>query len=87
MGALWQTDSTQAAVPTDSTDEPPLPQKPRKPRFAWRLLWLLLLMGVLALAYAASREMRTSTWQARELSRFAATLYYQVRPGPSDAIV
>ncbi|MCF4978886.1 glycosyl transferase family 51 [Pseudomonas gessardii] len=87
MGALWQTDSTQAAVPTDSTDEPPLPQNPRKPRFAWRLLWLLLLMGVLALAYAASREMRTSTWQARELSRFAATLTYQVRPGPSDAIV
>jgi membrane peptidoglycan carboxypeptidase len=87
MGALWQTDSTKAAVPTDSADEPPLPQKPRKRRFIWRMFWLLLVMGLIALGYAASREMRTSQWQAREFSRVAATLTYDLQPGPSDAIV
>ncbi|QJI30809.1 penicillin-binding protein [Pseudomonas sp. ADAK18] len=87
MGALWQTDSTKATVPTDSADEPPLPQKPRKRRFIWRMFWLLLVMGLIALGYAASREMRTSQWQAREFSRVAATLTYDLQPGPSDAIV
>lgn len=87
MGVLWQTDSTQAAVPTDSADEPPLPQKTRPRRFGWRMFWLLLVMLLIGLAYAASREMRTSKWQAREFSRIAATLSYQVQPGPSAAIV
>ena len=87
MGALWQTNSTKAAVPTASTDEQPPPQKPRKRRYAWRMLWLLLVMGLIALGFAASREVRTSKWQAREFSRLAATLTYSVQPGPSDAIV
>ncbi|MFC6297757.1 glycosyl transferase family 51 [Pseudomonas sp. CCM 7893] len=87
MGALWQTNSTKAAVPTDSTDEQPLPQKPRKRRFVWRMFWLLLVMGLIALGYAASREMRTSKWQAREFSRLAETLTYKVQPGPSNAMV
>jgi hypothetical protein len=87
MGASWQTNSAKAAVPTDSPDEQPPPQKPRKRRYAWRMLWLLLVMGLIALGFAASREMRTSKWQAREFSRLAATLTYSVQPGPSDAIV
>ncbi len=87
MGALWQTNSTKAAVPTDSADEQPLPQKPRKRRFVWRMFWLLLVMGLIALGYAASREMRTSKWQAREFSRLAETLTYKVQPGPSNAMV
>lgn len=82
MGALWQTNSTKAAVPTASTDEQPPPQKPRKRRYAWRMLWLLLVMGLIALGFAASREVRTSKWQAREFSRLAATLTYSVQPGP-----
>jgi len=87
MGALWQTNSTKAAVPTDSADEQPLPQKPRKRRFVWRMFWLLLVMGLIALGYGASREMHTSKWQAREFSRLAETLTYKVQPGPSDAMV
>lgn len=44
-------------------------------------------MALVALGFAASKEMRTSKLQARELSRFAADLNYSMAPGPSDAIV
>ena len=87
MGALWQTGSTKTAVPTDSTGEQPLPQSPRQRWLGWRLLWLLLVIGLIALGFAASREMRASKWQAREFSRVAAKLTYDLQPGPSDAIV
>ena len=87
MGALWQTDSTKAAGPADNLDEQPLPQGPRKRRYGWRMIWLLLVIGLIAAGFAANREMRTSYWQARELSRLAKTLNYQVQPGASDAIV
>nr|WP_315417528.1 transglycosylase domain-containing protein [uncultured Pseudomonas sp.] len=87
MGALWQTDSTQAAVPTDSADEQPLPRRPRRPAYRWRLVWLLLVIGLIAAGFAAQREMRTAHWQARELSRLAGTLGYTLQAGASDAIV
>ncbi|WP_431701874.1 transglycosylase domain-containing protein [Pseudomonas sp. BR20] len=87
MGALWQTDSTEAAAPTDSMDEQPLPRRPRKPLYRWRMVWLLLVIGLIAAGFAAQREMRTSHWQARELSRLAATLTYTLEPGPSEALV
>ncbi|WP_314385354.1 transglycosylase domain-containing protein [Pseudomonas brenneri] len=87
MGALWQTDSTKAAGPADNLDEQPLPQAPSKRRYRWRMIWLLLVIGLIAAVVAANREMRTSYWQARELSRLAKTLSYQVQPGASDAIV
>ncbi|KMT57575.1 transglycosylase domain-containing protein [Pseudomonas fildesensis] len=87
MGALWQTDSKQAAVPTDSVDQPPLPQKPRSRRLWWRLVWLVLLIALVALGWAASQEMRTSRLQAKHLSPFAASLSYRVEPGASDAMV
>ncbi|MFP3541372.1 hypothetical protein, partial [Pseudomonas sp. SIMBA_044] len=35
---------------------------------------------------AAAKEMRTSKFQAREVSKFAASLSYSLEPGPSDAI-
>jgi len=87
MGALWHTDSPPAAVATDSAVEPPLPEKPRKPRYAWRMFWLLLLIGSVIAGVAARREILTSHWQARTFSRLAQTLTYDVQPGPSDAIV
>ncbi len=87
MGALWQTDSNKAAVPTDSPDQPPLPQSPRSRKLWWRLVWLILLLAVVALAWAASKEMRTSRLQAEHLSPFAASLSYQVEPGASAAII
>nr|BFE94572.1 hypothetical protein GCM10020185_51080 [Pseudomonas brassicacearum subsp. brassicacearum] len=36
---------------------------------------------------AVAKEMRTSRFQAREISKYAASLSYAVQPGPSDAIV
>lgn len=51
------------------------------------MVWLLLVIGLIAAGFAAQREMRTSHWQARELSRLAATLTYTLEPGPSDALV
>ncbi|MFD2245096.1 transglycosylase domain-containing protein [Pontibacter ruber] len=46
---------------------------------------LLLLLG--AAIAAVIHEARTSEWQARKISRYAATLTYQLDAGPSDAIV
>ncbi|WP_097304905.1 transglycosylase domain-containing protein [Pseudomonas chlororaphis] len=87
MGALRQTDSSKKVVPTDRVEEAPIPEKSHSSRLWWRLFWLLLLMALVALGFAASKEMRTSKLQARELSRFAADLNYSMAPGPSDAIV
>jgi membrane peptidoglycan carboxypeptidase len=87
MGALWQTDSKHAVVPTDSVDQQPLPQSPRSRRRWWHLWWLVVLIALVALGFAAAREIRTSRLQAEHLSPFAASLGYTVKPGPSDAIV
>lgn len=86
MGALRQTDSSTTVVPTDNVDEAPLPKKPRLRRYWWRMFWLLLLITLIALGFAASKEMRTSKLQAREFSKFAASLSYSMQPGPSDSI-
>ena len=87
MGALWQTDSKPAVVQTDSADPPPLPQSPRSRRLWWRLMGLVLVLALVALGWAASREIRTSRLQAEHLSPFAASLSYRVEPGASDAMV
>ena len=88
MGALWQTDSSKNVVPTERVDEAPLPEKPRRSRVrhGWKAFFLLLLIILVALGLAAVREMRTSKFQSREASKFAATLTYELQPGPSDAI-
>ncbi|MHC8373539.1 transglycosylase domain-containing protein [Pseudomonas sp. MDT1-85] len=86
MGALWQTDSSKTVVPTERVDEAPLPEKPRRSRHGWGAFWLLLLIIVIVLGLAAAKEMRTAKFQAREISRYAASLKYELQPGPSDAI-
>ncbi|WP_454836080.1 transglycosylase domain-containing protein [Pseudomonas lini] len=86
MGALWQTDSSETVVPTESVDEAPLPEKPRRSRHGWGAFWLLLLIILIVLGLAAAKEMRTSKFQAREISKYAASLKYELQPGPSDAI-
>ncbi|MCP1520316.1 membrane peptidoglycan carboxypeptidase [Pseudomonas migulae] len=45
-----------------------------------------MLIILIALGLAAVREMRTSKFQSREASKYAATLSYELKPGPSDAI-
>jgi membrane peptidoglycan carboxypeptidase len=86
MGALWQTDSSKTVVPTERVDEAPLPKKPRRSRHGWGAFWLLLLIILIVLGLAAAKEMRTSRFQAREISKYAASLKYELQPGPSDAI-
>ncbi|WP_095051319.1 transglycosylase domain-containing protein [Pseudomonas sp. Irchel s3b2] len=86
MGALWQTDSSKNVVPTERVDEAPLPEKPRRSRHGWGAFWLLLLIILIVLGLAAAKEMRTSKFQAREISQYAASLKYELQPGPSDAI-
>ncbi|MHC8322090.1 transglycosylase domain-containing protein [Pseudomonas sp. GB2N2] len=88
MGALWQTDSSKPVVPTERVDEAPLPEKPRRSRIkhGWGAFWLLLLIIAIVVGLAAAKEMRTSKFQSREVSKFAATLSYELKPGPSDAI-
>ncbi|WP_223481662.1 MULTISPECIES: transglycosylase domain-containing protein [unclassified Pseudomonas] len=88
MGALWQTDTSKTVVPTERVDEAPIPEKPRRSRtkHGWKAFWLLVLIILIALGLAAVREMRTSKFQSREASKYAATLSYELKPGPSDSI-
>ncbi|MBF6041142.1 MULTISPECIES: transglycosylase domain-containing protein [Pseudomonas] len=88
MGALWQTDTSKTVVPTERVDEAPSPEKPRPSRVkhGWKAFWLLLLIIAIVVGLAAAKEMRTSKFQAREVSKFAASLSYSLEPGPSDAI-
>jgi membrane peptidoglycan carboxypeptidase len=86
MGALWQTDSSKTVVPNECEDEAPIPEKPRRARHGWGAFWLLLLIIAVVVGLAAAREMRTSKFQAREVSKYAASLNYELKPGPSDAI-
>src|SRR5471032_593561 len=86
MGALWQSDSSKTEVPTERVDDAPPPEKPRRSKHGWKAFWLLLLIILIVLGLAAAKEMRTSKFQAREVSKFAASLSYELQPGPSDAI-
>ena len=86
MGALWQTDSSKAVVPTERVDEAPISPKKRRNRHGWKAFWLLLVIIAIVVGLAASKEMRTSRFQSRELSQYAASLKYQLEPGPSEAI-
>ena len=83
MGTSWQPQITQ--LPSDS--QPSTPPKAGKRRSKvkiafWLSLLLLLIIAALLLAY----EMHSSRLQAHELSRYAQSLSYRVKPGPSPAI-
>src|SRR5438105_1462836 len=56
-----------------------------RPALRWKKTPLAAL-AVLLLVPLAAWELRTSTWQARYLSRFAKSLGYSVQPGPSASI-
>ncbi|WP_457789479.1 transglycosylase domain-containing protein [Pseudomonas sp. PL-6] len=86
MGALWQSDPQQRDLASDAiaATEP----TPGPPSRRWRLLPYLLVPLLLLLAAALlAFELRSAHFQARELSRYAASLNYRVEPGPSPAIV
>ena len=87
MGVLWQTEPDKTAANATRPDPSPLPDSPRQRHLWRRLFWLLVVITIAALAYAMYAEMRTSRLQAREFSRWANSLTYEVQPGPSKAIV
>lgn len=87
MGVLWQTEPDKTAANATRPDPSPLPDSPRQRHLWRRLFWLLIVITIAALAYAMYAEMRTSRLQAREFSRWANSLTYEVQPGPSKAIV
>ena len=87
MGALWHSNSEKNAVrATTVAPKPPTPKKAGHTRYVWFLLALILLIGLVVLGFALAKEARTSTFQAREFSRFAASLSYSLHPGPTDSI-
>src|SRR5476649_744724 len=87
MGGLWHSDSKSTVEVTDSHDAVPMPKTSRHRHYLWRLFWLVVLAGVLMLAWAIASEVRSSRLQAREFNSFAAALSYSMQPGPSDSIL
>ena len=80
MGAPWQLDIT-----TLPAGEPPNRRKPiSKVKVTF---WLLVLLLCIAAGFLLAEEVRTSRFQAQELSRYAQTLSYRVKPGPSPSII
>lgn len=61
-------------------------EKKRGATMKWVLPGMLLL-GIGAVLVAVAYEMHTSKLQARRISRYAASLSYSLRAGPSDSIV
>ncbi|MGH8435762.1 MAG: transglycosylase domain-containing protein [Pseudomonas sp.] len=93
MGVLWQSDAEQAELPAHSLPEvllpeasPPIKTRSKTRSKARRLFWILLLMLLFTVGVQLNEEMKTAKYQAREFSRYAATLSYGLQPGPSDAI-
>ncbi|MBD1588061.1 transglycosylase domain-containing protein [Pseudomonas typographi] len=87
MGVLW---NSQPGKPNLSTEQAPAqaPEPgPRRPRRRWPVVALIGTIVVLGGGYAARQEMYNSRLQAREFSRLAASLGWQLRPGASDAVV
>ena len=87
MGALWQSEPTRTEAPEAPSAKTPQPQSPRQRRLWWRLIFLILLVALIAIGFAAYDEFRTSNLQSREFSKLATTLTYSLKAGPSDAIV
>ncbi|MFK3797771.1 transglycosylase domain-containing protein [Pseudomonas sp. NPDC088444] len=87
MGALWHSDGKKAAVKADSQGDAPLPAHPRHGFHAWRVLLVLVLVGLVILGFAVFSEVHSSKLQAREFSQFADHLSYTVEPGASDEIL
>ncbi|WP_175253137.1 transglycosylase domain-containing protein [Pseudomonas sp. BMW13] len=86
MGASWQSNPQHGVLvrSPDLQDSPGAPTSKRRWRtYLYLLLTLLVLLGTALLVY----ESRSAHFQSRELSRYAASLGYQVEPGPSERIV
>lgn len=86
MGAQWQTDAPDTAVPISSPPELHHsrihePRRPLRPYF-----WLVLLLVLALLGLLLAHELRTASLQSRQISQYASTLTYRLEQGPSPAI-
>ncbi|PBP86233.1 glycosyl transferase family 51 [Pseudomonas syringae] len=87
MGAFRHSDSKQETLSADREDDPRTPKYPRRKRYGWRVFWVVVVLAGVALGVAVAVESRTSRLQAREFSRFAASLGYSMQSGPSHDVV
>ncbi|MBP0947623.1 transglycosylase domain-containing protein [Pseudomonas alliivorans] len=87
MGVLRHSDSRQDVISADRQDDPRAPKHSPRKRYGWRVFWVVVALGGVALGAAVAVESRSSRLQAREFSRFAASLSYSVQPGPSTDVV
>ncbi|WP_313025994.1 transglycosylase domain-containing protein [Pseudomonas lopnurensis] len=87
MGAVWRSDN-QSQKGRSKRAPSPVASRTRNSRRkqARRLAWLLGLSLLVGGSYLGWRELATSQLQAQWLSRYAASLEYRVRPGPSTRI-
>lgn len=84
MGASWQLHIT----PLPAGEQPGQQPSPRKRSSALKITcWMLVLALLIGAGLFAADEMRTSRFQAQQLSRYAQTLSYRIKPGPSASIV
>jgi membrane peptidoglycan carboxypeptidase len=87
MGVLRHSDIEKDTIPANRQDDPNAPQRRHRRRSAWRVFWVVVAVGGVALGAAVAVESRSSRLQAREFNRYAASLDYTVQPGPSDTVV
>ncbi|EPM45684.1 transglycosylase domain-containing protein [Pseudomonas syringae] len=87
MGVFRHSDSKQETLSADRQDDPRAPKRPRRKRYRWRVFWVIVVLAGVALGVAITVESRSSRLQAREFSRFAASLSYSMQPGPSHDVV
>ncbi|WP_024682402.1 transglycosylase domain-containing protein [Pseudomonas syringae] len=87
MGVFRHSDSKQETLSADRQDDPRAPKRPRRKRYGWRMFWVIVVLAGVALGVAMAVESRSSRLQAREFSRFAASLSYSMQPGPSHDVV
>ena len=83
MGTSWQPQITQLPAGNQAT----MQATPRKRSSKLKItFWLLLLVLLIVAGLLGAYEVRTARLQAQELSRYAKTLGYRVKPGPSPSI-
>ncbi|QGT80718.1 glycosyl transferase family 51 [Pseudomonas coronafaciens pv. coronafaciens] len=87
MGVFRHSDSKQDMMSADREDDPRTPKRPCRRRYGWWVFWGILVLAGLALSVAVAMESRSSRLQAREFSRFAASLSYSMQTGPGNEVI
>ena len=87
MGVLWNSGTSKTRASSATMDDSvPTPKAPKPRRYGWLVFALIVLGALVVLGFVIAQEIRSSRLQAREFSRFAASLSYSMHAGPSDAM-